>query len=261
MLHENWLSDVAESVRAEGVIYAPIGEGRVPFIDARDIAAVAAEVLLHPEAHAGKSTFSRAVRRSGTVMSLPPFSEATGRSRIVRLHGGRRAPVRWAGGCSRDHRRDAGDAAYQKDGGPPRSSAQRAAPARSAAAHDWGLRARLRRIVSVPLVDRAPIIHPIPYQREARTCCRNIKTLANFQPPATDDEIRASALQFVRKLSGATNPSHANEAVFSRARGGSDRSGAPPGSTAYKRTRRPRSTTERRQGSRAGRSNGSVRVL
>jgi len=47
--------------------------------------------------------------------------------------------------------------------------------------------------------------------------CRNIKTLANFEPPATDDEIRASALQFVRKLSGATHPSHANEAVFNRA--------------------------------------------
>jgi len=47
--------------------------------------------------------------------------------------------------------------------------------------------------------------------------CRNIKTLANFEPPATDDEIRASALQFVRKLSGATHPSHANEAVFNAA--------------------------------------------
>lgn len=44
--------------------------------------------------------------------------------------------------------------------------------------------------------------------------CRNIKTLANFTPPATDDEIRASALQFVRKLSGTTRPSRANEAVF-----------------------------------------------
>ena len=44
--------------------------------------------------------------------------------------------------------------------------------------------------------------------------CRNIKTLANFAPPATDDEIRASALQFVRKLSGTTNFSHANEAAF-----------------------------------------------
>jgi hypothetical protein len=49
------------------------------------------------------------------------------------------------------------------------------------------------------------------------TMCRNIKTLANFQPPATDDEIRASALQFVRKLSGTTRPSRANEAAFNRA--------------------------------------------
>ena len=47
--------------------------------------------------------------------------------------------------------------------------------------------------------------------------CRNIKTLANFEPPATDDEIRASALQFVRKLSGVTQPSRVNEAVFNRA--------------------------------------------
>ena len=47
--------------------------------------------------------------------------------------------------------------------------------------------------------------------------CRNIKTLANFEPPATDDEIRASALQFVRKLSGTPRPSRANEAVFNRA--------------------------------------------
>lgn len=47
--------------------------------------------------------------------------------------------------------------------------------------------------------------------------CRNIKTLANFEPPATDDEIRASALQFVRKLSGSKKPSRMNEAVFNRA--------------------------------------------
>ena len=47
--------------------------------------------------------------------------------------------------------------------------------------------------------------------------CRNIKTLANFEPPATGDEIRASALQFVRKLSGTTKPSRANEAVFDAA--------------------------------------------
>ncbi len=47
--------------------------------------------------------------------------------------------------------------------------------------------------------------------------CRNIKTLANFAPPATEEEIRASALQFVRKLSGTTRPSRANEAAFTRA--------------------------------------------
>ena len=47
--------------------------------------------------------------------------------------------------------------------------------------------------------------------------CRNIKTLYNFAPPATDDEVRASALQFVRKLSGFTNPSKANEAAFDHA--------------------------------------------
>ena len=47
--------------------------------------------------------------------------------------------------------------------------------------------------------------------------CRNNKTLANFEPPATSDEIRASALQFVRKLSGTNRPSRANEAAFNRA--------------------------------------------
>ncbi len=47
--------------------------------------------------------------------------------------------------------------------------------------------------------------------------CRNIKTLANFEPPATADEIHASALQFVRKLSGTTRPSRVNEAAFNAA--------------------------------------------
>jgi hypothetical protein len=47
--------------------------------------------------------------------------------------------------------------------------------------------------------------------------CRNIKTLHNFKPPATDEEIRASSLQFVRKLSGFTKPSKANEEAFNRA--------------------------------------------
>jgi hypothetical protein len=47
--------------------------------------------------------------------------------------------------------------------------------------------------------------------------CRNIRTLANFAPPATDDEIRAAALQFVRKVSGTTRPSQVNTAAFDRA--------------------------------------------
>jgi hypothetical protein len=47
--------------------------------------------------------------------------------------------------------------------------------------------------------------------------CRNIKTLHNFEPPATDEEIRAAALQYVRKISGSSKPSKANEAAFERA--------------------------------------------
>ena len=47
--------------------------------------------------------------------------------------------------------------------------------------------------------------------------CRNIKTLFNFEPPATDDEVRAASVQFVRKISGSTKPSKANQAAFDRA--------------------------------------------
>lgn len=47
--------------------------------------------------------------------------------------------------------------------------------------------------------------------------CRNIKTLHNFEPPATEDEIQASALQYVRKISGSTKPSQANQAAFDEA--------------------------------------------
>ena len=47
--------------------------------------------------------------------------------------------------------------------------------------------------------------------------CRNIKTLHNFDPPATSEEVHAAALQYVRKVSGSTKPSKANEAVFARA--------------------------------------------
>ncbi len=47
--------------------------------------------------------------------------------------------------------------------------------------------------------------------------CRNIKTLFNFDPPATDDEVHAASVQFVRKISGSTKPSNANQAAFDRA--------------------------------------------
>src|SRR5438445_9434429 len=61
----------------------------------------------------------------------------------------------------------------------------------------------------------------VPFLQEppgrGRPVCRNIKTLANFDPPATEDEIRSSALQFVRKLTGTARPSQANEATFERA--------------------------------------------
>jgi hypothetical protein len=52
---------------------------------------------------------------------------------------------------------------------------------------------------------------------EEKIMCRNIKTLFNFEPPATEEEIHASALQFVRKLSGFNKPSQANEAAFNQA--------------------------------------------
>jgi hypothetical protein len=58
--------------------------------------------------------------------------------------------------------------------------------------------------------------HPPPDPGDDKMC-RNIKTLFNFEPPATEDEIQASALQFVRKLSGFNKPSQANEAAFERA--------------------------------------------
>lgn len=69
---QNWLGEVAESVRSEGAIYAAIGEGRVPFIDTRDIAAVAAEALLHPERHAGQ----RYVLTGGQAVSYDDLASA-----------------------------------------------------------------------------------------------------------------------------------------------------------------------------------------
>ena len=58
--------------------------------------------------------------------------------------------------------------------------------------------------------------------------CRNIHTLYNFEPPATEDEVRAAALQYVRKISGFTKPSQANAEAFDRAVGGRRRLDAAP---------------------------------
>jgi uncharacterized protein YbjT (DUF2867 family) len=77
---QNWLTDVAESVRKEAVIYAPIGEGRVPFIDTRDIAEVAAVVLLHPEVHVGKKYFLTGGEAVGYSEVAAALSTATGRT-------------------------------------------------------------------------------------------------------------------------------------------------------------------------------------
>ena len=77
---QNWLGDVAESVRAERVIYAPIGDGRVPFIDARDIAAVATEVLLHAEVHVGRKYVLTGGAAVGYADLADALSEATGQT-------------------------------------------------------------------------------------------------------------------------------------------------------------------------------------
>lgn len=81
---QNWLSDVAESVRAEGAIYSPVADGRVPFIDTRDIAAVAAEVLLNPESHAGRRYFLTGGEAVGLADVAAVLSEVTGRAVIYR---------------------------------------------------------------------------------------------------------------------------------------------------------------------------------
>src|SRR5712671_3772237 len=84
-------------------------------------------------------------------------------------------------------------------------------------------RADARRIRGFLLWWRPPIGHATipakatPRQVRRPCMCRSIKTLHNFRPPATEEEIRASSLQFVRKLSGFSKPSKANEAIFTRA--------------------------------------------
>jgi uncharacterized protein YbjT (DUF2867 family) len=76
---QNWLGEVAESVRSADVIDSPIGDGRVPFIDTRDIAGVAAEALLHPEAHAGRKYVLTGGEAIGYADLAAALTEATGR--------------------------------------------------------------------------------------------------------------------------------------------------------------------------------------
>jgi len=117
---QNWLGDVAESVRAEGVIYAPIGDGRVPFIDTRDIAAVAAEVLLHVEAHVGKKYVLTGGEAIGYADLAGALSEATGRTityRPITLEEARaRLAERGVAAAAIDAM--LAIAAYQRAGGP-----------------------------------------------------------------------------------------------------------------------------------------------
>ena len=73
---QNWLGEVAGSVRAEGVVESPIGDSRVPFVDTRDVAEVAREALLHPESHAGR----KYVLTGGEAVSYADVAAAIGRA-------------------------------------------------------------------------------------------------------------------------------------------------------------------------------------
>jgi hypothetical protein len=76
---------------------------------------------------------------------------------------------------------------------------------------------RSRQAQARSLIAAAVVCHRQRHPCREVFMCRNIKTLYNFKPPATDEEIRASSVQFVRKLSGFARPSKANQAAFSRA--------------------------------------------
>ncbi len=111
---QNWLGDVAQSVRSRAVIESPIGDGRVPFIDARDIAAVAAEILLHPDGHEGK----KYVLTGGEAVGFNDIANILGVTYKPLTMDEARAKLE-----SKDVPRDQIDAmlaisAYQKAGGP-----------------------------------------------------------------------------------------------------------------------------------------------
>jgi uncharacterized protein YbjT (DUF2867 family) len=117
---QNWLGDVAATVRAEGVIYAPIGDGRVPFIDTRDIAAVAAEVLLHPGAHVGKKYVLTGGTAVGYAELASALSDALGRAISYRPISMEQARARLAarGVAPATIEATLAIAAYQAAGGP-----------------------------------------------------------------------------------------------------------------------------------------------
>jgi uncharacterized protein YbjT (DUF2867 family) len=117
---QNWLGDVAESVRAEGIIYSPIGEGRVPFIDTRDIAAAAAEILLHPDEHRGKKYVLTGGEAVGYGDVAAALSEATARPIVYRPISIEEARSRAVARGIAPGTIDAmlAIAAYQRDGGP-----------------------------------------------------------------------------------------------------------------------------------------------
>jgi len=117
---QNWLGDVAASVRTDNTIVAPIGDGRVPFIDTRDIAAVGAEVLLHGEHHIGKKYVLTGGEAVGYAELARVLTEVTGRPIVYR-------PITMDEARSQLARRGVDTAvieaslaiaAYQRDGGP-----------------------------------------------------------------------------------------------------------------------------------------------
>jgi uncharacterized protein YbjT (DUF2867 family) len=117
---QNWLGDVAESVRTEGVIHAAIGEGRVPFIDTRDIAEVAARILLDPAAHAGKKYTRTSGEAVGYDDVAAALAEATGKPVTYRPIAPEQARARMEARGMPAFLIDAtlAIAAYQKAGGP-----------------------------------------------------------------------------------------------------------------------------------------------
>ncbi|HEX7118761.1 MAG TPA: SDR family oxidoreductase [Longimicrobiales bacterium] len=117
---QNWLGDVAESVRAEGVIHAPIGDGRVPFIDTRDIAEVAARILLDPAPHAGRKYTLTGGEAVGYDDVAAAISEAAGKPVAYRPISIEEARSRMEARGVPEFLVDAqlAIAAYQKAGGP-----------------------------------------------------------------------------------------------------------------------------------------------